>query len=70
MVPGFVYAKFNDLEDFASKVTENTIAVMIEPVQGEGGVIPMEESFVKGLEKLCRERDVLLLIDAVEDEYF
>ena len=39
---------------------------MLEMVQGEGGVIPMEESFVKGLEKLCRERDVLLLIDEVQ----
>ena len=38
MVPGFSYARFNDLDDFASKVTDQTIAIMIEPVQGEGGV--------------------------------
>ena len=40
MLPGFDYAEYNNLEDFKSKVTENTIAIMIEPVQGEGGVHP------------------------------
>ena len=66
MVSGFVYAKFNDLEDFASKVTENTIAVMIEPVQGEGGVHPATQAFMEGLRKLCDEKGLLLLLDEVQ----
>lgn len=66
MVPGFTYAKFNDLEDFKNAVTENTIAVMIEPVQGEGGVHPATQEFMSGLRKLCDEKDMLLLLDEVQ----
>ena len=66
MVPGFVYAEYNNLEDFASKVTENTIAIMIEPVQGEGGVHPATQEFVEGLRKLCDENEMLLLFDEVQ----
>ncbi len=66
MLPGFSYAEFNNLEDFASKITENTIAIMIEPVQGEGGVHPATQEFVEGLRKLCDEHDMLLLFDEVQ----
>ena len=66
MLPGFSYAEFNNLADFASKVTENTIAIMIEPVQGEGGVHPASQEFVTGLRKLCDEHDMLLLFDEVQ----
>ena len=66
MLPGFSYAEFNNLEDFASKVTEHTIAIMIEPVQGEGGVHPAAQEFVEGLRKLCDEHDMLLLFDEVQ----
>ena len=66
MLPGFSYAKYNDLEDFKSKVTENTIAIMIEPVQGEGGVHPATQEFIEGLRKLCDERGMLLLLDEVQ----
>lgn len=66
MVPGFTYAKFNDLEDFKNAVTENTIAVMIEPVQGEGGVHPATQEFMSGLRKLCDEKGMLLLLDEVQ----
>lgn len=66
MVPGFSYAKFNSLEDFASQVTEDTIAVMIEPVQGEGGVHPATQEFIEGLRKLCDDNDMLLLFDEVQ----
>ena len=53
MLPGFSYAEYNNLEDFKSKVTDNTIAIMIEPVQGEGGVHPATQEFIEGLRKLC-----------------
>ena len=66
MLPGFDYAEYNNLEDFKSKVTENTIAIMIEPVQGEGGVHPATQEFIEGLRKLCDEKDMLLLFDEVQ----
>ncbi|MFI3171553.1 MAG: acetylornithine/succinylornithine family transaminase [Eubacteriales bacterium] len=66
MVKGFTYAEFNNLEDFASKVTPNTIAIMIELVQGEGGVIPATQEFVEGLRKLCDDNNMLLLFDEVQ----
>lgn len=66
MVPGFVYAEYNNLEDFASKITKNTIAIMIEPVQGEGGVHPATQEFMEGLRKLCDDNDMLLLLDEVQ----
>lgn len=66
VLPGFSYAKFNDLEDFKSKITENTIAIMVEPVQGEGGVRPATEAFLKGLRRLCDEKGLLLLFDEVQ----
>ena len=66
LTEGFLYAKAGDLPAIEKLLDGSVCAVMLEMVQGEGGVIPMEESFVKGLEKLCRERDVLLLIDEVQ----
>ena len=66
MLPGFSYAEYNNLEDFASKVTKNTIAIMIEPVQGEGGVHPATQEFIEGLRKLCDDNDMLLLFDEVQ----
>lgn len=66
MLPGFSYAEFNNLEDFASKITEDTIAIMIEPVQGEGGVHPATQEFIEGLRKLCNDNEMLLLFDEVQ----
>ncbi len=66
MLPGFRYAEFNNLKDFASKITKNTIAIMVEPVQGEGGVIPATQEFLEGLRRLCDEHDMLLLFDEVQ----
>ena len=66
MVPGFVYAEYNNLEDFASKVTDKTIAIMIEPVQGEGGVHPATQEFMEGLRKLCDDNNMLFLLDEVQ----
>ncbi|MBQ8585834.1 MAG: aspartate aminotransferase family protein [Butyricicoccus sp.] len=63
---GFDYAVANDLEDLLSKIDDKTCAIMMELVQGEGGVLPLDPVFVKEVEKLCRERDILLLIDEVQ----
>ena len=66
MLPGFTYADYNDLESFKAACTENTIAIMVEPVQGEGGVYPATEEFLQGLRKLCDEKGMLLLFDEVQ----
>lgn len=64
--PGFVYAEANNFEDLRSKVGDKTAAIMLEMVQGEGGVIPLERDFVKQVAALCAERDILLLVDEVQ----
>ena len=66
MTYGFSYAPFNDLQAFKDACTENTIAIMIEPVQGEGGVHPATQEFMTGLREFCDENDMLLLIDEVQ----
>ncbi len=66
MTPGFSYADYNDLESFKAAVNENTIAIMVEPVQGEGGVYPATMEFLTGLRKLCDEKGLLLLLDEVQ----
>jgi acetylornithine/N-succinyldiaminopimelate aminotransferase len=70
MLPGFTYADYNDLEAFRAAVTEDTIAIMLEPIQGEGGVIPGTEAFFKGIRKLCDEKGLLLLIDEIQTGWF
>ena len=66
VVPGFTYAEFNNLQSFKDACTENTIAIMIEPVQGEGGVHPATEEFMQGLREFCDEKGMLLLLDEVQ----
>ena len=66
MTPGFTYAPYNDLQAFKDACTENTIAIMIEPVQGEGGVNPATQEFMQGLRDFCDEKGMLLLLDEVQ----
>jgi acetylornithine/N-succinyldiaminopimelate aminotransferase len=66
MLPGFSYGDFNDVESFRALVTENTIAIMLEPVQAEGGVIPATDEFMKGIRALCDEKGLLLLVDEIQ----
>ncbi|MBR6222198.1 MAG: acetylornithine/succinylornithine family transaminase [Lachnospiraceae bacterium] len=66
LVPGFSYAEFNNLESFKDACDEDTIAIMLEPVQGEGGVFPATEEFMKGIRELCDEKKMLLLFDEVQ----
>ena len=62
---GFAYAKAGDLEDLKTKAA-GACAVMIEMIQGEGGVLPLEPEFVKGIEAFCKEHDILLIVDEVQ----
>jgi len=66
MVEGFKYSSLNDLGSVENAIQESTCAIMIELVQAEGGVNVADEEFVKGLERLCRERDLLLILDEVQ----
>ncbi len=65
-IPGFVYAEFNNLASFEAACDEDTVAIMVEPIQGEGGVIPATKEFLEGLRKLCDEKGMLLLFDEVQ----
>ncbi|RQD77689.1 MAG: aspartate aminotransferase family protein [Candidatus Syntrophonatronum acetioxidans] len=66
MLPGFKYATFNDLETFSSLVGEKTCAIMVEPLQGEGGIHPGTQEFIEGLRELCDKNNLLLIFDEVQ----
>ena len=66
LVGGFKYAEFNNLKSFEEAVTDDVIAIMVEPVQGEGGVYPATQEFMQGLRKLCDDKGLLLLLDEVQ----
>ena len=64
--PGFVHANANDIEDVKSKINKNTCAIMMELIQGEGGVLPLDYDFVKEVAEICQQNDILLIIDEVQ----
>lgn len=63
---GFTYADFGDLEDVRGKIDDETCAIMIEPIQGEGGIRIPPEGFLAGLRQLCDEHELLLIFDEVQ----
>jgi acetylornithine/N-succinyldiaminopimelate aminotransferase len=65
-VPGFRKAKLNDLDSVKALITPNTIAVMIEPIQGEAGVWPATDEFLQALRALTKERGLLLIFDEIQ----
>ena len=65
-VPGFPKAHLNDIASVEALITDKTVGVMLEPVQGEGGVIPADPGFMQALRKLTREHKVLLIVDEVQ----
>lgn len=66
MPVGFAYADYNDLASVKAAISEKTVAIMLEPVQAEGGVIPADPAFLQGIADLCKEKDLLLLMDEVQ----
>lgn len=67
LTPGFVHAKVNDLADVAEKAKTHKLAgILMEVVQGEGGVIKLDEDFVQGIAQLCQEQDIVLMCDEVQ----
>jgi len=66
LVPGFTEAVFNDIDSVKAALTDSTAAVIIEPLQGEGGVSLASREFMRALGELCRRRDILLIVDEVQ----
>jgi len=66
LLPGFRYAPYNDLEAVRALVDDETCAILLEPVQGEGGVNIATDDFLKGLRQLCDQREMLLIFDEVQ----
>ena len=64
-LPGFINVPFNDLPALHAALDAQTVAIMLEPVQSEAGVIPATEHYLKGVERLCRELGILLILDEV-----
>ncbi|MBQ3032521.1 MAG: aspartate aminotransferase family protein, partial [Anaerotignum sp.] len=65
-VDGFVFAQANDIDDTLSKLGDDVCAVMMEMVQGEGGVLPLEKEYVQAVYKACQEKDILFIVDEVQ----
>ena len=65
-VDGFVFAQANNAEDTISKLTDDVCAVMMEMVQGEGGVMPLEKEYVQAVYAACQEKDILFIVDEVQ----
>lgn len=63
---GFAYADYNDLMSVEKLIDDNTAAVMLEPVQGEGGIHPADHVFMNGLQRLCNQEGILLIFDEVQ----
>lgn len=66
LVPGFYHSAFGDIEAIRNSVTEETVAVIIETIQGEGGIIEAPVSYLKELRSLCSEKNILLIIDEIQ----
>ncbi|MBR1628619.1 MAG: aminotransferase class III-fold pyridoxal phosphate-dependent enzyme, partial [Lachnospiraceae bacterium] len=66
LMGGVRFADFNDLSSVEAQISENTIAVLLEPVQGEGGVTPATEEFIRGVRRLCDAHGLLLIFDEIQ----
>ena len=66
LIPGIRFAKFNDLESVKELASERTCAILLETVQGEGGIYPADPAFLAGVRALCEEHDILLILDEIQ----
>lgn len=66
LIPGIRFADFNDLDSVKAQITDKTCAIIMETIQGEGGIYPAEEAFLKGVWALCDEHDILLILDEIQ----
>lgn len=63
---GFCYARVNDIDSVRSLLNDKTVAIMLELIQGEGGVVPLDKGFVSAVAEICGDRDILLIVDEVQ----
>jgi len=66
LLPGFVFCNYNDLQDFEKSIDDQTVAILVESIQGEGGLTVARDDFLLGLESLCNQHNLLFLIDEVQ----
>jgi len=66
LTPGYRHVRFNDIDAVRAAITEKTAAVLLEPVQGEGGILPADDAFLVELRKVCDENEILLIFDEVQ----
>lgn len=66
LIGGVKFAEYNDLESVKNLVTNKTCAIILEPVQGEGGIYPATDEFMKGIRKICDDNDILLIFDEIQ----
>lgn len=66
LMGGVKFADFNDLESVKAQITDRTCAIIMETVQGEGGIYPAQPAFLQGVKQLCEERDILLILDEIQ----
>lgn len=66
MLEGFKYVPYGDLEAVKKEISAGTVGVMVESIQGEGGVIPAPDGYLEGLRKLCDEKNILLIVDEIQ----
>lgn len=66
MLPGVAFADYNDLDSVKAAVTDQTYAIIVEAVQGEGGIYPAEEEFLRGIRDLCTEKDIMMICDEIQ----
>lgn len=66
LIPGIRFARYNDLESVKAAMTDKTCAVIMETVQGEGGIYPAQQEFLAGVRKLCDDNDMLLILDEIQ----
>ena len=66
LMPGVKFAEFNDLESVKAQVTDKTCAIIMETIQGEGGIYPAKKEFIEGVRALCDEKDILLILDEIQ----
>lgn len=66
LMPGVKFATFNDLDSVKEQITDKTCAIIMETVQGEGGIYPATKEFLEGVSALCKEKDILLILDEIQ----
>ena len=66
MIEGIKFAEYNNLDSVKELINEKTIAIVLEPLQGEGGIYPAEKEFIEGIRKICDENDILMICDEIQ----